>query len=369
MDVLITVICGIIVLSVLVFIHEGGHFLAARAFGVRVTEFMIGLPGPSIGFTLGETKFGLTAVPLGGYAKVCGMDTGQLSPHLKPVLASVYKNGKVSLAEVAQTCLITKDDAEEALEQLAEWGSICEPKKHTETGFYTTPQYKPTISQRNKCKKKGLPEPGAICAGTPREIDDIDAFYQSELERQYRYLPFWKRSVILLAGVFVNLLFALLAFVIIYSVLGFNVTNNETGEITHMTVGPLRSISAGFNYIGMVVMAIVALFNPQTAAETVSNSTSIIGIAVMSVDYFAAGFQSALLFMAMISVSLGLMNLLPIPPLDGGRFIIEVFQRLTKVQVSVRVLNYLSLAGMTLFMCFFVVMLNQDVQRFVFGNW
>ena len=44
---------------ILVFIHEGGHYLAAKAFGVRVTEFMIGLPGPSIGFTWKGTRFGI----------------------------------------------------------------------------------------------------------------------------------------------------------------------------------------------------------------------------------------------------------------------------------------------------------------------
>lgn len=50
MDVLLMIICAVIVLSILVFIHEGGHFLTAKMFGVRVTEFMLGLPGPNIGF-------------------------------------------------------------------------------------------------------------------------------------------------------------------------------------------------------------------------------------------------------------------------------------------------------------------------------
>lgn len=69
------------------------------------------------------------------------------------------------------------------------------------------------------------------------------------------------------------------------------------------------------------------------------------------------------------SALLGLFNLLPIPPLDGGRFVIEVFQKISRRTVSLRALNALSLAGMALFLCFFVVMVNQDVQRFIFGNW
>ncbi|MBE6472417.1 MAG: peptidase M50, partial [Coriobacteriaceae bacterium] len=46
MDIILTILAAIVVLGFLVFIHEGGHFLASRAFGVRVSEFMIGLPGP-----------------------------------------------------------------------------------------------------------------------------------------------------------------------------------------------------------------------------------------------------------------------------------------------------------------------------------
>ena len=63
------------------------------------------------------------------------------------------------------------------------------------------------------------------------------------------------------------------------------------------------------------------------------------------------------------------MNLIPIPPLDGGRFAVELFQKISRKVVSLRALGYLSMTGFALFMGLFVVMLNQDVQRFVFGNW
>ena len=62
-------------------------------------------------------------------------------------------------------------------------------------------------------------------------------------------------------------------------------------------------------------------------------------------------------------------NLLPIPPLDGGRFVVDIFQKGTRKTVSQKAMNYMSLAGMALFLGFFVIMLNQDIQRFVFGNW
>ena len=55
---------GVITFSLLVVVHEGGHFLAARLFGVKVHEFMVGLPGPAIRFRGSKTTYGITAIPL-----------------------------------------------------------------------------------------------------------------------------------------------------------------------------------------------------------------------------------------------------------------------------------------------------------------
>ncbi len=369
MDILIMLVCAVITIGFLVFIHEGGHYLAARLFGVRVTEFMLGLPGPSVGFTKGETRFGVTAVPLGGYAKVCGMEAGPLQPHLTEVLAATYRRGTANMEDVARDCGITDDEAYEALEELVEWGSIAGPTKQDQYNTYRAPRVTPTKRVLKKAAAAGDPAPRAFELGEAREVADPRALYEAEYAQQYRSLPFWKRSVILLAGIAMNLLFAMLVFILVFSVIGFTVQHPETGEMVTIHASVLQALQAGFAYIGMVIQAVAGLFNPATAAQTVSDSTSVLGIAVMSKDYFQAGLVEALEFMAMISVSLGIMNLLPIPPLDGGRFVVEVFQKGTRKMVSQKAMNYMSMAGMALFLGFFVIMLNQDIQRFVFGNW
>ncbi len=369
MDVLVMILTATLCLGFLVFIHEGGHYVASRAFGVRVSEFMLGLPGPSIGFTHGETRFGVTLVPLGGYARVCGMEPGEMSPHLECAMASVYARGEALMEDVAQDCGITDDEAYDTLEELVEWGTITGPTKKDPYNTYRTPAVKPTKRQIKRAERNGDALPQEYAEGTPRPLADAHAFYESEYRQQYRSLPFWKRSVILLAGVFVNLLFAMVAFIIIYSVMGFDYQNVETGAITHVTISPLRSIEVGLVYIGMVAQAVINLLNPQMVADTVSNSTSIVGIAVLSKSAFEQGFQSFLTFTAMISVSLGIMNMLPVPPLDGGRWVVELVARIRRRAVSVRALNYLSMAGMAAFLLLFVVMMNQDIQRFVFGIW
>ena len=356
-----------ILLGVLVVIHEGGHFLAARAFGVRVTEFMVGFPGPGLSVRHGETRFGVTCVPLGGYARVCGMESGPMSPYLQLALTSMYRRGTAYMEDVAADCGISDEDAMAALDELVEWGCLTPPKKTDEYNTYRVVDVRPTKRQIRKARAAGLPEPMAYAEGEARPVDDPKALFEAEYKQQYRSLPFWKRSVILLAGITVNLLFAVLTFVLIYSVLGFDMQISETGEVRHVTLDPLRSIMVGFNYIVTVAQAIVNLFNPATAVETVQQSSSIVGIAIVSKTAAEQGFETFLLLTAMISVSLGLMNLLPIPPLDGGRFVIEIYQRVTRRVASERAMNALSMAGMAFFMLFFVVMLGQDITRIFDG--
>jgi len=82
------IIAAVIVLGVLIFIHELGHFFAAKIFGVRVERFSIGFPPRLFGKQIGETDYCVSAIPLGGYVKLSGMvdeslDTSTLTgaPH------------------------------------------------------------------------------------------------------------------------------------------------------------------------------------------------------------------------------------------------------------------------------------------------
>ncbi len=357
---------AVVAIGFIVLIHEGGHYLASRAFGVRVTEFMLGLPGPSVGFTAGGTRFGITAVPLGGYARVCGMECGDLDPHLRGALRELYTAGSLTEAELAQRLGISEEDAAEVLEELYEWGSALRPSKAA-GNRWRTPALTPSKRAIKQAQRLCLPTPQVIPAGSPRSDVNEEALFESELACQYRSLPFWKRSVILLAGIALNLLFAVVAFVLVYTVIGVDVTT-ASGEVQHLTLTAWQSIQAGFGVIVATFQAILGLFNPATAADVVSNSTSVVGIAVMSADFFAKGLADALFFMAIISVSIGLMNLLPIPPLDGGRFLVEVIQKISGRTVPARVMGIASMAGMALFLCFFAFMLNQDIQRFILGG-
>jgi regulator of sigma E protease len=73
LDTLNTIASFLVALGVLVFVHELGHFLVAKWSGIRVERFSLGYPPKMIGFTYGETEYCLSWIPFGGYVKVAGM--------------------------------------------------------------------------------------------------------------------------------------------------------------------------------------------------------------------------------------------------------------------------------------------------------
>ncbi|HET6762729.1 MAG TPA: site-2 protease family protein, partial [Longimicrobiaceae bacterium] len=80
---MLTILSLIVTLSVLILIHEFGHFFAAKAVGIYAPRFSLGL-GPRVaGFRVGETEFVLSAIPLGGYVKMAGMEGDEASEALE----------------------------------------------------------------------------------------------------------------------------------------------------------------------------------------------------------------------------------------------------------------------------------------------
>ena len=78
---LLTILSFIAVLAVLVFVHEGGHYLAARHVGVRVQQFSIGFPPRMFGKKIGETEYLFSWIPLGGYVKLEGQNIEDENPN------------------------------------------------------------------------------------------------------------------------------------------------------------------------------------------------------------------------------------------------------------------------------------------------
>ena len=88
-----SVFVAIFGLLLLVLIHEAGHFLAAKAVGLRATKFYVGFPPAIAKFKRGDTEYGLGGIPLGGYVKITGMARPRTSD-IPDVLAAVQEAAK-----------------------------------------------------------------------------------------------------------------------------------------------------------------------------------------------------------------------------------------------------------------------------------
>ena len=447
-SVLSSVFWGLVVLSVLVFLHEGGHFLAARACGVRVTEFFLGLPcnvnlshrSRRIG-----TKFGVTPLLLGGYAAICGMDPTDVDC-APQVLEAIYRHGQVSVEDIARELGLPDEDVMEACVLLLGWGSI-EPwyadgekpsSRYYPSRYQTLPRDHAgnTIYDGRRFKREEATQMGESWE-PPLSADD---FFAQERDRTYIGKGFAKRAVMLLAGIIVNILTGFLLLMSIYSIAGVStaVDINTVGAVEEgsiaakagitagdqiLSVGgadcktwtdvhdavvasagkgdvslvykhgskkletsvklgkndmlgvsastqtvrldPLTSARLSFSYVVQTAEGVARLLQPQHTMEILDQSTSIVGISVMSSQAAAAGPATLLSFAALISFSLGFMNLLPIPPLDGGKLVIEIIQKIRGRELSLKTQNIVSYIGIALFALLFVYMLRSDILRFI----
>lgn len=446
---------GLILLSVLVFIHEGGHFIAARALGIRVTEFFLGLPCrwrlSHTSRTRG-TSYGVTPLLLGGYTLVCGMD-GQMTDLLAPALALVQERGRVSVSDAACALGCSTDEVLEAFATLTDWASI-EGYYDPALGEHPGQSDYPQAFQTRERDGQGLTRfdrgndfdaPGATAAGEPHPLPGSpDEALDRERSHTYVGHGFWGRCLVLVSGVAINILCGFLLVVAVLSLAGipmvsdeplvgaveqgsaaeaaglvagdriisvagvpvegwgdlveriqdqaqapdgFQITYEHDGQDHTADVPTLDGETLGIQaatetvrlpvdkafqvsgrYVATTASYIAQLLQPAHVGEIVSNSSSVVGISVMAGEAASQGFSSLALLAAAVSLSLGFMNLLPIPPLDGGKVLIELIQVIIRRPLSLKVQAAISYVGIALFVLLFFVLLRQDIIRFVLGG-
>ena len=446
---------GLVVLSLLVFVHEAGHYLAARAFGVRVTEFFLGMPFRyklSYKSASHGTEIGVTPLLLGGYTRICGME-GAESANLASALAYVQKKGRVTVGEVAAELNIENSVAHEALEVLADWAAIeaYEAYKTGETDDEALIQYQ-TLARDAKLRTEydrghDFTLDGSTKAGEPHELQmNQDDFLAQERSHTYLGASIPKRIVMLLGGIVVNVAVALVLVAGPLMVVGVAVPQNtpqigaieekslaalaglkpgdtitaidgkavstwtdmseeirsalsvqremvvtytRDGMNLEVTINPTlkpeskvigisptaaqyrlslsEAVVASLSYAGKVAQFAGSLLIPTQTMNVLNQSSSVVGISVMASRAAESGVANLVMIIAMISMSLGFMNLLPIPPLDGGKILIEIVQIIIRRPLSVKVQNILTYIGLAFFLFIFVVALKNDIFRLLFG--
>ena len=365
---------GIITISLLVFIHEAGHFLAARALRLKVTEFFIGLPGPRISFKYRDTTYGITCVPLGGWVRIPALEGSGPAAELgimteeerkeyekipawkriTVLLAGVFTN--LLFAIVVLTALFTYTGipvdrvdpipggpaAVAGMPEGAQIANINGQRTHNfaqlvqtvagyEPGDTVAVTYVSPEGDRNTImvtlEARQAPEPMLDDDGEPIPIPEPPPGAPAPPSAQM--------------GVLLNL------------------------ETLFEPATPLSAFGYSFTYIVLTAEGIARFFSPATFPEAIGEASSVVGISVFAAHTAAAGFTTYIGLLAMISIALGLMNLLPIPPLDGGKIFFEIVQKVGRPVPQALYIG-ISLTGFALLIILMIYLIGQDLFR-IFG--
>lgn len=368
---------GLLVLSLLVFFHEGGHYLAARVSSMRVTEFFLGMPSRlrlSHKSKKYGTEVGVTPILLGGYTRICGMEATD-DELLASALACVQRHGRVKVSELATEIGCDEERAYQLMASLVDWGSIRpyydealgerEGQRDWPAAFQTIPRDAQGLTEYDR--GHDFAGAGATAEGEPHPVDGAaEAFLEQERSHTYLGKGFLRRVAALLAGPAVNIVLSFLIVCVTLTLFGLDYVGSD-GSIRHYQPDLIAAVQFTLSYGATVAQTVAELIMPTHTMEVLEQSSSVVGISVMASEAASAGPVDLALLVAAVSMSLGFMNLLPIPPLDGGKIVIEVIQLITRRPVSTRVQNAVSYVGLAFFLVIFVMALRNDLLRYVVG--
>jgi len=373
------VIYAILALGVLIFVHEMGHFLVAKLSNVKVEKFSLGFGPKLFGKKIGETEYLLSAFPLGGYVKMFGesgfIEGGETQQQTVPpgpdatlpeprelsdgekLRSFAHKPVLVRIAIVMAGPLFNLIFAWIAFIILSmlgvptittRIGEVLSDKPAARAGIQkndiVTSINGKAVSRWDDFAKiiaasKGRP----ISVGVKRANQDL----------QFTITPE--------ARVAKNLFGE--------NVDGFAIGVASSREIVTEYYSPLQAIAKGTSQtimvIDLTVTSLVKLAQRVVPMDTVGGPIMIVK---MAGEQASAGGASFLAFMALLSINLGVLNLLPVPVLDGGHLFFYFWELIFRRPVNQKVREYAQQIGMALLLGLMVLAFYNDIFRYFVGQ-
>jgi regulator of sigma E protease len=350
--VLTTILATVIVLGILVFVHELGHFILSKKMGVKVLKFSLGFGPKLIGKKIGETEYQIAVFPLGGFVKPLGEDPNEelkeeerprsfwaqpiwkraliigAGPFFNFLLAAVLfssinlfgipyypaKIGEVSPGLPAEQAGLKKEDVVLSIdgEAVTKWDDLSKIIRNSKGKNLLL-----------KVKRDGETLEIKV---TPRSSTQKNLFGED-------------------ASVFV-----------------IGITPFD--EIVVQKVGPVEAVGKGLSQtwfgIELTVVSIIKLIERVIPAKTIGGP---ILIAQLAGEQAKRGLLSLILFMAILSINLGVINLFPIPILDGGHFLFLALEAILRKPLSIKKMEIAQQIGLVFIILLMLFAFYNDLLR------
>lgn len=355
-----TIILFLVVLAVLIFVHELGHFLVAKKSGIRVDEFAVGFPPKIFSWTRGETKYVLNLIPFGGYVKIFGENPDEESISGSDsarsfVNAKKWKQISVLIAGIAFNIIF----AWLLISVSFMFGSIVpigDGANNTYAKYVTDSQIVLTgISAGSPAEKVGLKQGDRLLsinsvtenlsAVKVRELVQNDA--DGKIDISYKRAGEIKNIEVVSENKLIGISMENIGIVKLNPILAL-------WEGAKLTATNVRDVAVG------LVVFIGQSIQGKGDFSQVSGPVGIVGMVGDAANF---GFAFFLGFVAFISLNLAVINLVPFPALDGGRILFVIIEAITRRQIKPKVANAINSIGFLILITLMLVITYRDITK------
>lgn len=346
----------VLVLTVLVFVHELGHFLAARHYGVKVDVFSIGFGKELFGFTDKKgTRWRFSLIPLGGYVKMFGdADVSSARPDETKQHSNLSLHSKTPLQKIVVAFAGPLANYILAFVLLIGIFWI--------KGMPFLPSYVGVVKENSPAQKAGIVSSDKIVSVNNENINgfiEIGAKLEKFKDEESINITVERQ------GQNINL----------QAKMYETTADGQKKHIQKLGISPLgqeyqkisfsEAILNGFWYpIDLSYQTLVSIGKMITGKKGAEELGGIIAIGDMASNSVKSGISSLIFFIALLSINLGLINLLPIPVLDGGQIMIYGIEGIRGKPLSEKIKEYIFMVGFAMVIFMMIFSTWNDISRY-----